>query len=94
MQKYGWPFVLFVGVPFLALNAGNVYNAALESGLVSRHSFFFPGGLPGATTAVLLSILYPLMRKADQATLRLVWSCTLAVAAIGTLGNVGAEFSG
>ena len=46
------------------------------------------------TTAVALGILYPLVRRVDQVTLRLVWSYTLVAAAIVTLVFFGAVFAG
>lgn len=94
MRKYGWPLLLFMGVPLASTVVRTTYYAAFDSGLVSHDSNLLPTGLGSVTTTVLLGALYPRVRNVDQATLRLVWSCTLVTAAMSATVFLGAGFAG
>ena len=78
-------------VPRVVITA---YLWALEPGLISLDSILPPSWLSSVTTTVLLGVLYPQVRNVDQATLRLVWTCTLVIAALSTPVYVGAVFAG
>ena len=94
LRKYFWPFLLFLGVPLVGRVVINAYLGLLVSGLISLDSVLLPSALSSVTTTVLLGVLYPLVRNVDQATLRLVWTCTLVIAAMSTLVYLGAVFAG
>ena len=83
-----------MGVPLVARVVITAYHGMLDSGLVSLDSIFLPSALSSVTTAVLLGVLYLQVRNVDQATLRLVWTCTLVIAALSTLVYLGAVFAG
>ncbi len=85
MRKYGWPIVLFMGVPFTATIARTAYAIAFDLGFFSYDSFLLPAVLQSLTTAMLLGVLYLRVRSDERATLRLVWSCTLMIAIVTVL---------
>ena len=85
MRKYGWPIVLFMGVPFTAAIARLAYFIAFDLGFFSYDSFLLPAVLHSLTTAILLGVLYLLVRSDERATLRLVWSCTLTITVVNML---------
>ena len=87
MRTYGWPIVLFMGVPFTTTIVRTAYYVALDSGFFSYNSFFLPIVLQSLTTAMLLGVLYLRVRSDERATLRLVWSCTLMLWIVGALGS-------
>lgn len=98
MRKYGWPLLLFVVIPFVAtitrIPTAFVYDLSTSG---TAHSYELSLWLPGVgsfTTAALLGVLYPRVRNAEQATLRLAWSYTLVLAGISTLLYLGAAFAG
>lgn len=80
MRKYGWPIVLFMGLPFTARIVTIAYSMAFDFGLFSYNWVFMPIVLTSLTTVILLGVLYPWVRSNERATLRLVWSCTLMLA--------------
>ncbi len=85
MRKYGWPIVLFMGVPFTATIARIAYSMAFDSGFFSYDSLLLPIVLRSLTTAMLLGILYQWVRSDERATLSLVWNCTLMIAIVTVL---------
>ena len=93
MRRYGWPLVLFVVIPFAAI-IGRTFGAYFfdmttsGNGDSSDVNLWMSGG-SSLTRVVLLGVLYPWVRKAEQALLRLVWSCALTIAGIATLVNFG-----
>ncbi len=98
MRKYVWPLVLFVGVPFVA-DIGrsvivNVYDmSASGSSGPYESSLWFPG-VGSFTSAVVLGVLYPLLRNTERSILRLAWSYTLVLQGMGALVSFGAIFAG
>ena len=98
MQKYGWPVVLFVGIPLLATLSSAptayVYDLSTSSNSDSYELSLWLPGAGSLTKVVLLGILYPCLRNSDQAILRLAWSYTLVLACISTLLYFGAAFAG
>lgn len=94
MRKYGWPIVLFMGLPFTARIVTIAYYAAFDFGLFSYNWLFLPIVLTSLTTAILLGVLYPWVRSNERATLRLVWSCTLMLAILTAPVYLSAMLSG
>lgn len=86
MRKYGWPIVLFMGVPFTTNIVRSAYYNALDSGFFSYDSFLLPIVLQGLTAGILLGVLYLWVQSNERATLRLVWSCTLMLWIVAALG--------
>ena len=98
LRKYGWPLVLFVGIPFVATISRNVtanvydlYGSDISDSF--QLSLWIPG-VAGFTKAVLLGVLYPRLRTTERVTLRLAWSFTLVLAVVSTLLYLGAAFAG
>ena len=85
MRKYGWPAILFIGVPVIFIFVRSLYFYAQDSGLFTNDSILQHSALYGLTTVVLLGVLYLWVRNSERATLRLVWSCTLVLAATWSL---------
>lgn len=85
MRKYGWAFLLLMGVPFVGAVVNLAFQQVRASDLVSHDSILLPIALTSVATTALLGILYPQMRKANQPTLHLVWSGKLALAGIASL---------
>lgn len=81
MRKYGWPMVLFIGVPIIAIFVRPLYFYPLDSGFFNNDSTFLLNALFGLAKVVLLGVLFPWVCNSERATLRLVWSCTLVLAA-------------
>ena len=86
----GIPFVVWSSrVPTLyiydSIGSGNAGSFEL--------SLWLPG-VGSLATAVLLGIPYLRVRNIEQATLRLVWSYTLVLAATSALVYLGAVFAG
>ena len=94
MRKYGWPIVLFMVVPFIALYVRALYFYALDSGFFTHDSILPPTALWNLTTAALLSVFYLWVRNDERATLRLVWSCTLVLATVSALSFLCAVLVG
>lgn len=98
LRKYGWPLVLFVGIPFVATYASAasayVYDLSTSGNADSYLSSPWPQAVENFTKAVLLGVLYLRLRKTEQATLRLVWSYTLVLVVMSTLLFSGAAFAG
>lgn len=66
-------------------------GARTGSGLSFAHDFtLLQAGLESLTTALLLGILYTRVRSTERDTLRLVWGCTVAVALVPMVFNLGA----
>ena len=98
LLKYGWPFLLFMGIPFVA-DLSRVPTAYFydwtSSGNAGSYEFsLWLAGVGNLATAVLLGILYPRVRNIEQATVRLVWSYALVLAAVSALVYFGALFLG
>lgn len=93
-MKYGWPFLLFIGVPFVATMSGSVAAFAYStfgSGEAGSYGFaLLWQGLFALTTALLLGALYLRVRQLENATLRLVWGCTLVLSVISAALHLGA----
>lgn len=83
-----------MGVPFAGVVVDRAYLYALDAEVVTHDSSLLSIGMRSVTTAVLLGILYPRMRKANQPTLHLAWICTLAIAGIAALVYSGAMVAG
>ena len=83
-----------MGVPFVGAVVNLAYQQASASDLVSHDSILLPIALTSVATTLLLGILYPLMRKANQPTLHLVWSGKLALAGFAALVYSGAVVAG
>ena len=98
MRKYGWPLVLFVVIPFVAILSQTVTYYFLDTytsgNTDSMENFFWPSAAQALTTAVLLSILYPWVRNSGRALLGLVWGFTLVNSGMSTLLYFGASFTG
>ena len=97
MRKYGWPLVLFVGVPFVAEIGYRVtlyvYDMSASGSSGPYESLWFSGAR-SLTSAVVLGILYPLLRNTERSILRLAWSYTLVLQGMGALVYFGAIFAG
>ncbi len=98
MRKYGWPLVLFVGIPFAAIlgqTAATYFYDVSTSGNGDSFdlSLWMLGGA-SLTSVVLLGTLYFWVRNSEQALLRLVWSYALTVAGISALLYFGALLAG
>ena len=96
MRKYGWPLVLFVGIPFVAtiISAPTTYFYDRYGDPHSYELSLWIPGMSGFTSAVLLGVLYLRVRKAEQSMLRLVWSYKLVINSISALLYFGAVFAG
>ena len=97
MRKYGWPLVLFVGIPFAAaitrIPTAVVYDLSTAGTANSYELSLWLPGVGSFTTAVLLGVLYSRVRNVEHAILRLAWSYTFVLAGISTLLYVGAAFA-
>ena len=72
LSKYGWPFLLFIGVPFFARVFAPIVAEfyTVGSGLSGLHDFtLLESGLRGLVTAVLLGLLYFGVRSMERDTL-------------------------
>ena len=89
MRKYGWPLVLFIGVPFVACWGRTIAWYFYDSGALGAIENFRFDVLSTAVlnfaTTVLLGALYLRVRRLAQNTLPLVWSYTVVTAAIGVV---------
>ena len=89
MRKYGWPLVLFIGVPFVACWGRTIAWYFYDSGALGAIEDFRFDVLSTAVlnfaTTVLLGALYLRVRRLAQNTLPLVWSYTVVTAAIGVV---------
>ena len=98
MRKYRWPLVLFVVIPFVSLIASNlalsVYNMSTYANADSHELSLFSAGAWNLTSAVMLGVLYPRLRKTEPTILRLAWSYTFVLKSIGALLYFGAAFAG
>ncbi len=98
MRKYGWPLVLFVGVPWVAFMSSTVtvivYDFYGPDNADSYVMSLWLTGVVSFTKVVLLGVLYPLLRKTEQFTLRLAWSYTFVLAVMWTLLALGAASAG
>ena len=94
MRKYGWPIVLFMGVPLFAIFLRTAYYGDLDSGSITYDSIYMQIVLWNLTTAVLLGVLFLWVRSNERATLRLVWSCTIVLAAMSALVSLCAILAG
>ena len=99
MSKYGWPFLLFIGVPFFARVFGSMMAGLYQTETVidSNTSYVVVGGglqagLWHLTSVLLLGLLYLGVRNTERDTLRLVWGCTLALSIVLAVFHFGAYF--
>ena len=94
MRKYGWPIVLFMVVPFIALYVRALYFYALDSSFFTYDSIFLPIIVRSLTTVALLGVFFLWVQSNERATLRLVWSCTIVLAAVSALVSLYAMLAG
>ena len=97
MRKYGWPLVLFVGVPFVADIGSRVTAYVYDmsaSGSSGPYASLWFSGAGSLTSAVVLGVLYPLLRNTERSILLLAWSYTLVLQGMGVLVYFGAIFAG
>ena len=92
MSKYGWPFLLFIGVPFIARVFGSLLAGLYYAGAGPAPDLFdgLTLGLWSLTTVLLLGVLYVQVRNTGRDTLRLVWGCTLALSVVSAAFSLGA----
>ena len=97
MRKYGWPVVLFVGIPFVAWLGRSstllVYDLATSGNAGSYELSLWLSAARSCTAAVVLGVLYPRLRNAGPPILRLAWSYTLVLQALSALLFFGAAFA-
>ncbi len=98
MRKYRWPFVLFIGVLFVAeisrVFTANVYDLSRSSNPDSHELSLWIPGVTSLVTVLLLGVLYLRVRNVEPAILRLVWGCTLALVAMRAPLYLGAVLAG
>ncbi len=94
MRKYGWPTVLFIGVPIIFIFVRLLYFNALDYGFFTNGSTYLLSALLGLTKVVLLGVFFPWVWNSERTTLRLVWSCTLVLAAATTIVSFCAVLAG
>ncbi len=98
MRKYRWPFVLFIGVSFVAEISRTyitfVYSVSSSNNPDSHELSLWIPGVTNLVTALLLGVLYLRVRNMEPAILRLVWSCTLALAIMQAPLYLGAVLAG
>ena len=97
MSKYGWPFLLFIGVPFVtrafASVVAGLYHTVGGSDAASdvfTHFTHLVTGLGSLTSVLVLGALYLRVRNLEQPTLRLVWSCVLVLSVLSAASGFGA----
>ncbi len=98
MRKYRWPFVLFIGVSFVAelsrITTTYIHDVSSSSNPGSHELSLWLPGVTSLVTALLLGVLYLRVRNVEPAILRLVWSCTLAIAVMQVPLYLGAVLAG
>ncbi len=98
VRKYGWAFVLFVGIPYVAFSTrvptGYLYYLATSSNTDSQLFYLWVFGANAFTTVVMLGVLYSRVRNTGQSILRLAWCCTLVIVCLSTALYFGAALAG